>query len=83
MTEYEEKNHVSLVHLDKTQKHRTLILDTSISIIVTEHMFNKVHGNEAALMEFVVKNAFKNNSRFVISATSKEKPIPKEYPNEP
>ena len=66
---------MSLVTLDKTQKHRTLILDTSISIIVNEQLFNQVHGNEAALIEFIVKNAFKNNSRFVISATSKEKPI--------
>ena len=74
MTKY-EKNHMSLVTLDKTQKHRTLILDTSISIIVNEQLFNQVHGNEAALIEFIVKNAFKNNSRFVISATSKEKPI--------
>jgi len=73
MTEYEEKHHMSLVSLDKTKTHRTLIIDTSISIIVSEQLFNRVHDNEEALLEFVVKNAFKNNSRFVNKATAREK----------
>jgi hypothetical protein len=72
MTENEKKKHVSLVSFDKTKKHRTLILDTSIKLIVSEQLFDRIHNNQEALIDFVVKNTFKNNSRFVINATSRE-----------
>jgi hypothetical protein len=72
MTENEKKKHVSLVSFDKTKKHRTLILDTSIKLIVSEQLFDRIHNNQEALIDFVVKNTFKNNSRFVINATSQE-----------
>ena len=74
MTENEKKKHVSLVSFDKTDKHRTLTLDTSIRLIVSQRLFDRIHNNQEALIDFVVKNTFKNNSRFVINATSQEKP---------
>ena len=72
MTKQEKETRMSLVSLDKAKKHRTLILDASISLIVSEQLFNRVHDNKDALIDFVLKNAFKNNSRFVINATSQE-----------
>jgi hypothetical protein len=51
---------------------KTLIIDSSIKLIVSEQLFDRIHNNQEALIDFVVKNTFKNNSRFVINATSQE-----------
>ncbi len=55
------------------KKWKTLVIDTSINLIVSKQLFDRIHNNKEELIEFVYRNTFKNNSRFVNNVTSKEK----------
>lgn len=51
---------------------KTLIIDSSITLVVSEQLFDRIHNNKEELIEFVYRNTFKNNGRFVKNATSTE-----------
>ena len=51
---------------------KKLIIDSSITLVVSEQLFDRIHNNKEELIEFVYRNTFKNNGRFVKNATSAE-----------
>jgi len=51
---------------------KTLVIDSSITLIVSDQLFDRIHNNKEELIEFVFRNTFKNNSRYINNATSKE-----------
>jgi hypothetical protein len=51
---------------------KTLVIDSSITLVVSEQLFDRIHNNKEELIQFVYRNTFKNNGRFVINATSQE-----------
>ena len=51
---------------------KKLIIDSSITLVVSEQLFDRIHNNKEELIEFVYRNTFKNNGRFVKNATSTE-----------
>lgn len=51
---------------------KTLVIDSSITLVVSEQLFDRIHNNKEELIEFVYRNTFKNNGRFVKNATSTE-----------
>ena len=43
-------------------------IDCQIELQISDKLFHRIHDNKAELTEFVLNNAFRNNSRTVLGA---------------
>ena len=47
---------------------KRIMIDCQVELQISDKLFHRIHDNKAELTEFVLNNAFRNNSRTVLSA---------------
>ena len=47
---------------------KRVMIDCQVELQISDKLFRRIHDNKAELTEFVLNNAFRNNSRTVLGA---------------
>ena len=47
---------------------KRVMVDCQLELEISDKLFRRIHDNKAELTEFVLNNAFRNNSRTVLGA---------------